>query len=354
MATVREVVSGHAEAGTLTLNTSAAPQVGDLLLLLHHNDFYELSNLQEPGGGGAGGWTLHATADRGTNAAHGKTWASEVTSAGQQTVELRQGEDSGGGGGSDDACMYGWLFVFAGGQVEDAAGATGTSTDHAAPSVDLAASAGRLVCGWGNDGGAADYTVPGSMSGQTEIDCSSFSTSVAADEALDVSGATGTRTATSSLSRGFAALSVAVADSAVISVGAAGYAGAYGAAAAGKDAAVAGQAHTGAAAVAQAGAVRRGRAVAAAAGMGAAAAVKIAAGRGVGYGGAHSRAATTTVSPGRAAGYLGTYGAHRPATTTVPGTHTPGAIRPTLTPKSTRPTLTHGSTQPRLTAGRSP
>src|SRR5690554_2358305 len=101
------VTSGANEDATLQLQTGSAPKTGDLLVLFHLNDHYDITNLQTPGGGGSGGWTLVETADDGFSGCHGKVWISEVTSDGTQTVELRQGENPGGGGGNDNACQFG-------------------------------------------------------------------------------------------------------------------------------------------------------------------------------------------------------------------------------------------------------
>lgn len=76
---------------------------------------------------------------------------------------------------------------------------TSGSTSHVAPSVDLDADAGLLICVWmGFDlGGSFNYTIPGSMTAGTETD-GSISTSRSGRETLASSGATGTRTATAS------------------------------------------------------------------------------------------------------------------------------------------------------------
>lgn len=76
---------------------------------------------------------------------------------------------------------------------------TSGSTSHVAPSVDLDASAGLLICVWmGFDlGGSFNYTIPGSMTAGTETD-GAVSTSRSGRETLASSGATGTRTATAS------------------------------------------------------------------------------------------------------------------------------------------------------------
>lgn len=79
------------------------------------------------------------------------------------------------------------------------------STSHVAPSV-TATTAGLLVCGW-LAAGVGNYTVPGSMSaGPTETD-GGFSTMRTAVETV-TAGATGTRTATFSVSQEWAAFSV--------------------------------------------------------------------------------------------------------------------------------------------------
>ena len=85
------------------------------------------------------------------------------------------------------------------GAADDSASA---STSHVAPTV-TAAKAGLLVCAWA--GSMADYTAPGSMTEQAETD-SSLATVSTATEAVSA-GATGTRTATSSVSSAWTAVS---------------------------------------------------------------------------------------------------------------------------------------------------
>lgn len=202
-----QVVSGHNEQGSLTLQTSAAPQVGDMLVVLHFNDHYTLEVLREPSPGGST-WIQLAFADNGTNSAHGKAWIREVTTSGVQSVDVRQGNNPDGGGGNDDACQFGWLAVVRGTiGADDAAGNNGGSTSQIAPAVTLAASSGLLLCGWAT-AGITTFTVPDGMDGEPQINCGTWSSSIMGQEQIDSAGSTGARTANANPSQGYAALSV--------------------------------------------------------------------------------------------------------------------------------------------------
>lgn len=85
------------------------------------------------------------------------------------------------------------------------------STSHVAPSVDAAGS-GLLLCAWGARP-TVDYTVPGTMTAGPETD-GDLSTTATATEVV-ASGATGTRTATASVSSHFVAGSVLLNGAAV-------------------------------------------------------------------------------------------------------------------------------------------
>lgn len=89
-----------------------------------------------------------------------------------------------------------------------AAGGSGTaSTSHVAPSV-TATTDGILICGWMSDD-VLSYTVPGSMTGGPSETDGTYSTQRTAYQVVSA-GATGTRTATGSVSTGYSSVSAVV------------------------------------------------------------------------------------------------------------------------------------------------
>lgn len=89
---------------------------------------------------------------------------------------------------------------------------TANSTSHVAPSVVSPAAAGLLVCAWQSYDNPGNYTVPGSMAAGAETD-GSLSTLRYGTQVLGASGATGTRTATFSVSDSNSAVSVVASGS---------------------------------------------------------------------------------------------------------------------------------------------
>ncbi|MDH2392309.1 hypothetical protein QCN29_26740 [Streptomyces sp. HNM0663] len=92
--------------------------------------------------------------------------------------------------------------------VGDGDASTTAATDHVAPSVSAPGGADLLVCAWIPWDGPSDvYTIPGSMSEQAQT-AGTWSRFADATEVLSGSGATGTRTATRTVSHAWAAVSI--------------------------------------------------------------------------------------------------------------------------------------------------
>jgi hypothetical protein len=196
---VREFVSGskvyNAGDFPLVVSTSAAVEVGDELIVIQGDGWGTLAGMPTPTASGVA-FTQVTTADSQTNDPHIIVWKGTVTNAGVQAVSVGQSS----AGNSD---VYLGVYVFDGDTnpvIEDAAGSGSTSTtaSHVAPSVDAVGTNDVLLCAWmagSNTGDSGTYTIPATMTLDAERDLDPFSTMAWAQERLDTSGATGTRTA---------------------------------------------------------------------------------------------------------------------------------------------------------------
>lgn len=209
--TIREEQDAGSNTAAISFTTGAGMITTDKLVLIQCNDFYTTANLTTPTGTAGTAWTLQTTVDGGTNNAHTKVWTSDVALAGARTVLVNST--------TTDEERYAALFVLAGAAsgIDGIASTSNgsSSTSHVAPSVTPTSgqSDDLLICMWlafTNGAGTINYTVPGSMTAYTERDVDNYVTYRAASEALSSSGATGTRTATSSVTFPFQSVSVLV------------------------------------------------------------------------------------------------------------------------------------------------
>ena len=197
--TIREVLSDRAENADVTLVTGSGTQATDMLVALQGIDFYAAASMVSPT---PGTWANDATGDRGTNAPHIKAWTRLAGTTGAQSVTFEQ---------VSDAVNHGILLVLAGANltVDGAAGGSGTDDTQDAPSVAPAAGDALLICAWLSNI-LGDYAPPAGMAEVAESDFSPWATMAAATEVLTAAGATGVRTATFSVSRAFASVSLAI------------------------------------------------------------------------------------------------------------------------------------------------
>src|SRR6266498_854963 len=199
---IDNAVSGTA-AISLTL-TSAL--VGDVVVILHADNFHTAAEMTTPTGTAVGGgWTLKHTLDGGASDNHAKVWMGTVTTAGGTAVE---------GTANTDHERYLGAWVVPGTVLFDTAASTdsdATSVTHVAPTV--TPTVGQLddllICLFGTQNVDVNYTMPGSMTARTERD-TGFATYRGADEQLTSGAATGTRTATASVTDTWFAVSVLV------------------------------------------------------------------------------------------------------------------------------------------------
>lgn len=83
--------SDTSATASVTLSGAWQPQTGDVLHIVHKNDFYALSNMPTPTvGGSSTGVTSIINADAGTNMGHIKTYYYVVTSTGDTTVSVTE------------------------------------------------------------------------------------------------------------------------------------------------------------------------------------------------------------------------------------------------------------------------
>lgn len=201
---VRTVTVGTDAGGSATVTATTpsggtAAQVGDLLVILHTNDFYALTNMVLPTVTGSPTVTAITgtglPADGGTNEGHIKPYWAVVNTGGAQTVSTTET-------GSHDEEKALVVYVLTGADtttpIDVAAGFNGTpgNENQTCPSVTTTTTDAFLLC-HDNSGptSTAAYGSPGSMTEQYEIHVGGMS-GVGATEQLAASGATGTRTFT--------------------------------------------------------------------------------------------------------------------------------------------------------------
>lgn len=203
---IKEKLSGGASGANVTLITSAATSVGDILVAFHGNNFYTAAQMLTPTGT-AGTWTVAATGDNGSSSAHQKIWTRKVAVDGAQTVTVAPAVD-------EEHTIH--LVVVSGADqttwVDVAAGGNGaTSTSHIAPTVDPTVFNALLLVG-AQSTSLGNYTIPGTfgMRMLSEVDVGGFCTSGAAAEVLGNDANTGTRTLTLTVTGAYASTSIAL------------------------------------------------------------------------------------------------------------------------------------------------
>lgn len=198
---------------SLTLNGTRQPNTNDVLVIIHANDFYALTNMPTPTvGGSTTGVTSIADADKGTNQGHFKSWYYVVGSTGDLTVSATET-------GSADEEKALAVYVLSGVDTAspiDGTPATSTSTSDdptpVAPSVSPSSSDAFLIChtnsGPQNTGA---YTHPSGMTETYDFVVNGSALGMGgATLQLSASGATGTKSFTTAGSNSWLTLSVAM------------------------------------------------------------------------------------------------------------------------------------------------
>lgn len=200
----------YTDGTTIVLTTGSGTEAGDLLVLLHNEDYATLADMPIPTGG-SGDWALLTTADNGTNKNHLKVWTSTVVTPGAQAVTVHQNA-------ADPGEYYGLLYVLPAGTVLEDYAVTATlsvAANPLAPSVTAEGDNRLLVCAWFSEwepAGAVSYAAPGSMTGSPgeSVPGTGGNNSYGLTARQDVdAGATGTRAATGTgTSKGYTSISL--------------------------------------------------------------------------------------------------------------------------------------------------
>lgn len=198
---------------SVVLNGARQPNTNDVLIIIHCNDYYALTDMPTPTvGGSSTGVTAitNGSFDKGASDGHAKSYTYVVGSIGDLTVAV----DETGSADEEKALI---VYVLSGVDtttpIDVAANAIDgvDVTSHPAPSVSPTSSDAYLICHLNsgpNAGGA--HTPPGSMAEQYDAVFAGALTYTGATEQLSASGATGTRTFTSANLIKYGMLSIAV------------------------------------------------------------------------------------------------------------------------------------------------
>lgn len=197
---------------SLTLNGTRQPNAGDVLVIIHFNDFYDLTNMATPTvGGSSSGVTAitNGTYDRGASQTHGKSYTFVVGSTGDLTVAATE---TGSADEEKGLAVYVLSGADTGTPIDTAANSTSVTDDTSpdAPSVSPASTDAFLICHVSEFGDAGAYTPPGGMTEQYDAVFNGALSHTGATEQLAASGATGTKTFASTNSQGWGCLSIAV------------------------------------------------------------------------------------------------------------------------------------------------
>jgi hypothetical protein len=191
--------SGLVVTSTTSVTVSGArqPQSGDVLIIVHCNDFYALTNI--PTLCTVGGSTTGVTAitngagDAGTNQAHMRSWYYVAGSTGDLTVAVAET-----GTGDEEKHLAVWVLSGADNaspiDIAGTSAATAVTANHVAPSVTATSSDAFLVStAVSANNTSLTYTPPSGMAEAYDT-ANAFSAYTAASVQLVASGATGTKT----------------------------------------------------------------------------------------------------------------------------------------------------------------
>lgn len=198
---------------SVTLNGSRQPQAGDLLLIIHCNNFFDFSAMQTPTvGGSSSGVQVIADAarDNGSNQGHIKSYFYVVGSSGDLTVSVTET------GSADEDKMLA-VAVLSGVDTNDPidgasnSGSTNSQTSHVVSGITTSSPNTQMFIHHNTGAGAstASMTVPGSMT-TLYNNKTAFMNYVGATELIEEPGATGTRTFTPASSVNWCAVAIGI------------------------------------------------------------------------------------------------------------------------------------------------
>lgn len=202
--TIRQT-NGAASGAVTSVSLAAGTAVDDILVVSQEVDFTAVASMVAPSVTGVGSWTqIGATVQSGSPNIAMKSWWAPVTAGGARTLSCSQA----GGTSSNHVIVH----VLTGADLVtpiDGTPATNSGTTGTAQIVGAAAgvsptTADALLIGnWSGIqfSGSISYTAPGTMVERSEVsDTGGAAALMSATQVLAASGATGTRTATSSIS----------------------------------------------------------------------------------------------------------------------------------------------------------
>lgn len=213
------VTTGGTGAISVTANGTHQPQANDVLLIIHGNDYYNLTNMSTPTVGGSTTGVLavtNGTADGGNLFAHIKSWYYVVGSAGDLTIAAVET-----GAADEEKCLA--VYVLSGVDNVNPIDVANNNFDSGGATVNrvcLGVTTGfdnDLLILHTNDGNGASggpYTWPGGTTEQYDANVAGFMSYSGATEALGAAGATGNRTATATGNASYATVTIAVREAA--------------------------------------------------------------------------------------------------------------------------------------------
>ncbi len=211
---VTTAVSSGVTSTSISLTTPAA-SVGDLLLIILGNDYWQNTLTLTSITPTATSTNISSfTDDGGNNNPHINAWWAPVVTSGAVTVVA---DDGYVGGNEKFLAVYILTGCDTSSPVDDAAnnGAMVSSNSPTTPTVSPASSTSMLFCHFQSDGSnaapLATLTIPGDTNSQYDIsDTSNFSRAIGINQQLATSGGTGGKIFTSSATFGWVASSVAI------------------------------------------------------------------------------------------------------------------------------------------------
>lgn len=202
---------------TVTSESPAATQVGDLVVVIHGNDFYALSNMPTPTATGSPAVTAvtGGAADGGSNEAHVKAYTYTANTGGAQTVSVTET-----GSADEEKCLI--VYVLSGantGTPIDVAGNNATAANEdpwVLSSVSPTSTDAFLIAHVNTNAVSSGVdAVPGSMTQQYR-ETTNVPKPAGATEQLSASGATDTRSFDATVSRPWAGVLIAINTSSAV------------------------------------------------------------------------------------------------------------------------------------------
>jgi hypothetical protein len=206
--------NGGSATVSLTVSTTRQPQAGDVLIIIHCNDFYTTTEMPTPTvDASTTGVTAitGGTADAGSGNAHVKSYYWVNSATGNRTVSVTE---TGAHDEEKGLIVYVLSGADTGTPVDVAGNSTSTTNDPTwvlsavSPTSSDAFLISHVNPGSGNSGGGS-VTPPGTMTEQYDTNVGGL-TIEGATQQLAASGSTGTRTFTPAANANFAGVLIAV------------------------------------------------------------------------------------------------------------------------------------------------